>query len=75
MLVVVVVYITTVTIRVTVTVVVLFAFSIARGPLLIVYPGAVPLLAVRTIVVVLFMAAFAIFVVLLIGGTVLLVGR
>ena len=47
-----------VVVTVAVIVVVLFAFSIARRPLFAAYPGAVPLLVVRTIAVVLFVAAF-----------------
>ena len=50
---------------VVVIVVVLFAFSIARRPLFTIL-GIVLLLAVRTTAVVLFVAAFAIFVALLI---------
>ena len=57
-----------------VAVVVLFAFSIARKPLFVV-PGTVSLLAVRTIVVVLFATVFAMFAALLLGGMVFLVGR
>ena len=57
-----------------VVVVVLFAFSVA-GRLLFAVPGTVSLPTVRTTAVVLFATAFAIFVVLLIGGMVFLVGR
>ena len=64
-----------VTVTVTVTIAVLFVFSIAGRPLFAAYPGAVPLLAVRTIVVVLFAAAFAMLAALLTGGTVFLIGR
>ena len=70
-LVVAVVYITTVTVTI---VVVLVALLIVGRPLFAV-PGTVSLLAVRTIAVVLFVAAFAIFVALLIGETVFLIGR
>ena len=73
-LVVIVAYIITVAIIVTVTVVVLFAFSIARRPLFTI-PGTVSPLAVRTTAVVLIVVAFAILAVLLIGGTVLFIGR
>ena len=57
-----------------VAVAVLFAFSIARRPFLAV-SGTVSLLAVRTIAVVLFIVAFAIFVALLIGGTIFFIRR
>ena len=57
-----------------VMVAVLIAFSIARRPLFTVL-GTVSLPAVRTTVVVLFAAAFAMFVALLIGGTVFLIRR
>ena len=66
-------YITTVAfiviVTVAVTVAVFFAFSIARRPLFVAYPGAVLLPAVRTTAVVLFVAAF------FIRGTGFLVGR
>ena len=58
----------------TVVVIVLVALLIV-GSLVFVVPGTVSPLAVRTIAVVLFIAAFAIFVALLTGGTVFLVGR
>ena len=63
--------ITTVAVTITVTVAVLFAFSIARRPLFTVL-GMVSLLAVRTIVVVLFATALT---ALLTRGTVFLIGR
>ena len=68
-LVVAVAYITTVAITVTVTVVVLVALLVVGRPLFAAYLGAVPLLAVRTMAVVLFAAAF------LMRGTGFLVGR
>ena len=58
----------------TVAVIVLVALLIVRS-LVFAVPGTVLLLAVRTIAVVLFTIAFAIFIALLIGGTVFLVGR
>ena len=70
-LIVVVAYITTVAVIVTV----LVALFVVGRPLFAVYPGAVPLPAVRTTAIVFFVAAFAIFVALLIGGTVFLIGR
>ena len=71
-LVVVVAYITTV---VVIVVAVLVALLIVGRPLFAAYPGAVPLLVVRTTVVVLFAAAFAIFAAFLTGRTVPFIGR
>ena len=59
---------------VAVTVIVLIMLLIVERPLFAT-PGAVSLLVVRTMAVVLFIAAFAIFMALLIGGTVLFIGR
>ena len=70
-LVVAIVHITTVAV---IAVALLVVLLIVGRPLFTVYPGAVPLPAVRTIAVVLFIAAFAIFTALLIGGTVLFIG-
>ena len=58
-----------------VAVTVLFAFSIAGRPLFAAYLGAVPLLAVRTIAIFFFVAAFVIFATFLMGETVFLIGR
>ena len=66
-------YITTVTVM-AVAVVVLFVFSIAGRPLFAML-GIVLLPMVRTMTVVLFVAAFAIFMALFIGGMVFLIGR
>ena len=63
-----------ITIVAVIAVAVLFVFSIAGRPLFAA-PGTVSLPIVRTTVVVLFAVAFAIFVTLLIGGTVLFIGR
>ena len=57
-----------------VVVAVLFAFSIAKRPLFTVLGTVLPP-AVRTTAVVLFAMAFAIFIALLIGGMVFLIGR
>ena len=69
-LVIVVVYITTVA----VIVIVLVALLVVGRPLFAV-PRTVLLPVVRTTTVVLFIAAFAIFAALLIGGTIFLIGR
>ena len=58
-----------------IVVAVLIALLVVRRPLFTAYLGVVPLPAVRAIVVVLFTTAFAIFIVLLIGRTVLFIGR
>ena len=58
----------------TVAVIVLVVLLVV-GSLVFVVPGTVSLPAVRTTVVVLFIVAFAIFVALLIGGMVFLIGR
>ena len=58
-----------------IAVVVLVVLLVVGRPLFVAYLGAVPPLAVRTIAVVLFAATFAIFAALLIGGTVLFIGR
>ena len=68
-------YIITVAIIVIVIVTVLVALLVIGKPLFAAYPGAVLLPAVRTTVVVLFVAAFIIFATLLTGGTVLFIGR
>ena len=58
----------------TVVVIVLVTLLIVRS-LVFAVPRTVSLPAVRTIAIVLFVAAFAIFTALLIGGTVFLIGR
>ena len=73
-LIVVVVYYITIVVVTAVIVVVLFTFSIARRPLFAIL-GTVSLPIVRTIAVVLLIATFAIFMALLTGGTVFLIGR
>ena len=61
--------------RITTVVVVVLVALLIVGSLVFTVSRTVSLLAVRTIAVVLFAAAFAIFIALLIGGTVFLVER